>query len=490
MACIRKRRGRWVCDWRDGAGIRRWRTFDTKKAAEDFLDQERPKTRQWSRPVVDPNITVAEYKARWLDLIKPVVKPRTVHRYDELLTLHVIPVLGETKLQRLHRGRIKEFLAAKLSELKPVRPTKTATVQPDRTKALTEEAQTEATTQKRETLARNTVRNIHAALRAMLRSAVDDGVLVVNPAEKLGRQLRLVTPKATRQEEIKAMTREQRRQFLEAVARHEPRYYPLFFTLAGTGTRMGEALALQWEDVDVLRREIRVARALSQGQVETPKSGHGRTVDLSQPLADTLARLEVDRKAETLRKGWREMPPWVFLNEASKLLDDGKVRKVMSRILKKAKLPPHFSPHCLRHTYASLMLQQGESVAYVQRQLGHASIQLTVDTYGKWLPLGNKGAVDRLDGWAGEASGSKLVAEAGGRPESHSQPLEKLVPPTRIERATRGLGNRCSIQLSYGGVVGTIPDGWGKVQMPGSVVGAVFTVGLPSSCNVLPLGLG
>ena len=77
------------------------------------------------------------------------------------------------------------------------------------------------------------------------------------------------------------------------------------------------------------------------------------------------------------------------------------------RVLKKAELPGHFTPHCLRHTYASLLLQQGESIVYVQRQLGHASIQLTVDTYGKWLPMGNKAAVDRLDY---VTSGSKMVA--------------------------------------------------------------------------------
>jgi site-specific recombinase XerC len=52
---------------------------------------------------------------------------------------------------------------------------------------------------------------------------------------------------------------------------------------------------------------------------------------------------------------------------------------------------------CLRHTYASLMLQQGEPVAYVQRQLGHASIQLIVDTYGNWLPMQSHAAVERLD---------------------------------------------------------------------------------------------
>jgi integrase len=82
-------------------------------------------------------------------------------------------------------------------------------------------------------------------------------------------------------------------------------------------------------------------------------------------------------------------------------LDESKMRKSMRRVLNAAGL---------RHTYASLLLQDGVSPVYVQRQLGHASIQLTVDTYGKWLPMENKGAVDRLD----KASGSKSQGTAGG----------------------------------------------------------------------------
>ena len=89
-------------------------------------------------------------------------------------------------------------------------------------------------------------------------------------------------------------------------------------------------------------------------------------------------------------------------------LDESKVRKGMRRVLNAAGLPLHFSPNCLSHTYASLLLQDGVSPVYVQRQLGHASIQLTVDTYGKWLPMENKGAVDRLD----KASGSKWTLAA------------------------------------------------------------------------------
>ena len=53
--------------------------------------------------------------------------------------------------------------------------------------------------------------------------------------------------------------------------------------------------------------------------------------------------------------------------------------------------------HDLRHTFASLLLQQGESIVYVKEQLGHASIQITVDTYGRLIPGANRAAVDRLD---------------------------------------------------------------------------------------------
>ena len=77
-----------------------------------------------------------------------------------------------------------------------------------------------------------------------------------------------------------------------------------------------------------------------------------------------------------------------------------------------------FTPHSLRHTFASLLLVNGESVYYVQRQLGHASIQLTVDTYGKWLPAGNKAAVDRLDGSGSPEDSGSATAEAPSEAET------------------------------------------------------------------------
>jgi len=335
---------------------------------------------------------MAAYAERWLGQIAASVRPRTYDSYSKTLGLHILPVFGAMKVRRLHRSQIKALLTQKLVEGKVRRIT-----------------EGDVTREVRQPLARNSVRLIHAPLRALLNAAVEDGLIVANPADRLGRSLRLaVTPKA-RQDEIKAFTREQVSAFLAASAvfkGSERRYYPLLLLLARTGMRLGEALALQWPDANFPGREIRVARALSAGHVERPKSGHGRTVDMSDQLARVLSRLQVERKAETLKEGRGEVPVWVFSNEAGMPLDGSRIRKAFTKILKATGLPLHYTPHSLRHTFASLLLQQGESPQYVQRQLGHSSITLTADLYGKWLPAGNRAAVNRLD----DQGGSKVVA--------------------------------------------------------------------------------
>ena len=91
------------------------------------------------------------------------------------------------------------------------------------------------------------------------------------------------------------------------------------------------------------------------------------------------------------------MPEWVFCSENGGPLDGDNLRhRVFYRLLRKAELR-RIRFHDLRHTYASLLIQNGESLAYVRDQLGHASIQLTVDTYGHLVPGANRQAVDRLD---------------------------------------------------------------------------------------------
>ena len=109
----------------------------------------------------------------------------------------------------------------------------------------------------------------------------------------------------------------------------------ILLLLARTGMRLGEALALQWQDLNFAEREIRVARALgAAGRIDTPKSGRGRTVDVSQELVRTLRRLELERKTETLKGGWSALPLWVFCDSTGRPLSPRTVEDAFKRVLK------------------------------------------------------------------------------------------------------------------------------------------------------------
>ena len=375
MACIRKRRGRYVVDYYDAAGLRRIPSFRTKEEAEDHYAEVVPASRQKIQPAVDPNITVSDYADHWLACLGVTdLKPRTVESYADTLRLHLLPQLGRARVRDLQKARIKALLVEKATEQG-------------------------RTTHKRRS--RNSVRIIHATIRAMLNAVVEDEVIGINPAAKLTKHLRLVASKGARQGSIerKAFTREELTAFLTAAWEKSRRFYPLFLTMARTGIRIGEALALEWRDLDCSARTLRVARTLADEgkRVDTPKSGEGRKVHLSAQLVETLRRLQVVRKAEALRRGWREFPAAIFLTPAGTRFDPHNARHAFGHVLKAAKLSAHFTPHSLRHTYASILISEGKPIAYVQAQLGHASITLTVDTYGKWLPSADRMAVDSLD---------------------------------------------------------------------------------------------
>jgi integrase len=97
-------------------------------------------------------------------------------------------------------------------------------------------------------------------------------------------------------------------------------------------------------------------------------------------------------------------------------------RRVMARVLKAAGLPAHFTPHSLRRLFGSLLIAAGESPAYVQQQMGHASIHMTVDVYGSWLPVRAAGAVDRLAA-ATSPDGDRMVTSEA--PEARSAASEQ-----------------------------------------------------------------
>lgn len=215
--------------------------------------------------------------------------------------------------------------------------------------------------------------------------------------------------------EIQPLTREEAQRLLDTVKEHWPDDYAFFLCALRTGMRLGELLALQWGDIDVAGRFLEVRRNIVSGRVTTPKNHNRRRVDMSLRLTETLEQRLKDAKKAALKKG-RRVPSWVFANEEGNAPDgDNLRRRVFEKALAKAKLR-HVRLHDLRHTYATHLIQQGESLAYVRDQLGHSSIQITVDTYSHWIPTSNPTAVDRLDAVSAHNQG----ATSSENPESAS----------------------------------------------------------------------
>ena len=180
-----------------------------------------------------------------------------------------------------------------------------------------------------------------------------------------------------------------------------PAHADLIHTLAWTGLREGEALGLQWGDMDfrggflLCRRSAYYRR--KRLYVKAPKSGKGRRVDIPAALAVRLKARRAVMEAEAAGHG-REPSPWIFPDPANhaKPLDVHRFRMDVWHPLLKAVGLRAVRIHDLRHGYASLLLQRGASLTYVKDQLGHSTIKLTVDLYGHLVPGANRGVVEEL----------------------------------------------------------------------------------------------
>jgi integrase len=171
-------------------------------------------------------------------------------------------------------------------------------------------------------------------------------------------------------------------------------------TALRTGLRLGELRALTWDDVDWRGRYLRIARNFVEGRTTTPKSGLVRRVDVSSQLHEALRRHRIAQRRTWLQAKQKPKvrPRLVFPSARWTVLDDANIRTAIRAITEAADVRPRPRPvHVFRHTFCSLLVQQGESLVYVKEQAGHSSIQVTADIYARFMPGGNRGAVDKLD---------------------------------------------------------------------------------------------
>jgi integrase len=197
--------------------------------------------------------------------------------------------------------------------------------------------------------------------------------------------------------------------------------------------RRGELLALQWGDIDWHDSQIYVRRSLyfeahrtekkRKWRFITPKSKSSiRTINMSPTLALELKKYKLAHPAGPL--------DLVFAQEGGSPLEpDNLVKREFSPALRRAGLR-RLPFHSLRHSFTALLIAQGENIKYIQSQLGHASIQTTLDRYGHLLPATHKEAGQRLDQTlfnSAVSNVSKMLAngsvvdagERGQSPEAH-----------------------------------------------------------------------
>ncbi|SLM49226.1 putative Phage integrase [Nitrospira japonica] len=289
---------------------------------------------------------------------------------------------------------------------------------------------------------RATIRNYLAPLRAAFTQAEDDGLVSKNPAAKLGKLLKHTKGSA---KDIHPLTRQETATLLDTAKAKTPLISPLLFCAVRTGLRRGELIGLQWGDIDLAGRSLLVRRAVVRGVVGPPKSGKPRRVDLSAGLCAELTalRAEHEREAEADGEALKLDAP-VFRSPRGFRWDEHNLDKLWRETLKASGIRK-VRLHDLRHTFASQLIEQGAYPKYIQEQLGHASITMTMDTYGHLFPNRNRGLVDGLDSLDFEGRNATPAQLTDGACEGASLSARKVVRPTGLEPVTPRSVVWCSI---------------------------------------------
>ena len=337
-----------------------------KKKAEEIADIVRANL-LLGKPLLKedaPKVpTLNEYYARFKErYMKTAIKESSYTIYESVFRVHTLPELGKLRLDQIDRDKIEDFISVLMME---------------------------------KDLAKDSIRVILGSLRVLLNNAIEKKLIKENPVSKVGK---LYSQAPVRHEEIEPLNVEESIVFLKAALKYEPEHYPLFFYSLNTGVRSGEAIALQWDDIDWNGKFIQIRRQVVLGKLTTLKTKHGkRKVDCSDELLAVLAALKSRRQEEALKKGSNEISEWVFANEKGERIDIGNIKtRYFKRVLRKAGLR-EIRYHDLRHSYASQLLAQGEPVTYVSQQLGHANAQITFRVYAHWIPnKSQQQAVNRL----------------------------------------------------------------------------------------------
>ncbi|MEO5924833.1 MAG: site-specific integrase [Bryobacteraceae bacterium] len=382
---FQRKDGRWVAivdlGWVNGKRARKSFYAPTRKEVQEQLTRALADI-QNGLPVVREKQTVGAHLAWWLEeVVKRKNRPTTYRSYEQLVRLHLDPVLGKIPLLKLTTQHVRSLLNQKQDG----------------------------------GLSSRTVQYLHAVLRKALNLALKDQLVIRNVAS-------LVEPPRVVAKEVQPLTPDEARSFLGAV--QADRLEALYAVAVALGLRQGEALALRWRDIDLEKGRLRVRFAL---QRFTPKSKEGdarakcqlhlvepktrksrRTIDLPQVTLNSLAAHHMRQAEERKLAGSRWTMPTVHCEGKMEAVDDfvfttgigtplegRRVTQRFQAILKNCKIPNHRF-HDLRHTAATLLAVQGVHPKAIQSVLGWDQVSM-VDRYAHFVDEMRKDAATKMD---------------------------------------------------------------------------------------------
>lgn len=302
--------------------------------------------------VSEAPITLITYAKQWLDY-RHRLSDNTKELYHSILRMHIFPSLGTIPLQQLTAEHVQQF------------------VQGLSAKGLSD----------------STIKRVFSLLHAILQAAVKTDRIPRNVAA-------LVEKPTIRRRSFTVWSLELIRTFLSRLQEEGGRYAIVFALAILTGMRQGEILGLRWQDVDFDQRVIRMQQTLTH-RGTTFQSG-GKTAKSVRVIAltqETIRWLETHRQEQSKQQPQAEL---VISSTEGGPLTPRVLHRLWQQLLQKWQLP-RITFHDLRHTHASILLQQGVHPKVVSERLGHSSVHMTLNTYSHLLPHLQHDMVEPLD---------------------------------------------------------------------------------------------
>lgn len=299
--------------------------------------------------LIDPtNITVGEYLEQWYAKMENGWKENT-RRQKRQMIAHLKSAFGDARLCKIQPLDIEEAYE-----------------------------RIRKTLQKAGYTGDGTLFLVHACLSKALRQAVRWRLIASNPADTVNRPLR---KRGKRQ--VWTVVEQQR--FLAAATRY--RTYPLWVLLLRTGLRIGEALALCWDNINLGNCVLSVERTLLRRGAQvlegTPKTESSvREVPLTQDAVACLRQWQLQQYKERLRCGadWQDRVGRVFVTQTGQPMAYSAVLSALRSICRKSDAP-YIGIHGLRHTFATRLVDAGMDPKTGSELLGHSTVEFFCDNY-------------------------------------------------------------------------------------------------------------